>query len=159
MGNNRDWMYKRLDGDYLSEEFVRQVDEFIKFASDEEHFKKYKKLKCPCNKCWNVPYLDEDMVKLHLYKNGFRPNYYQWTYHGELHSNLGVQNPMFTSNTIEGTPMRNMVMDALGSATSNWEEGSSNPEEDPNPEMKAFFEMIEATKKPLYDGCQSSFFQ
>ena len=64
-------MYKRLDGDYLSEDFVRKVDEFIKFVSEEEHFKKYEKLKCPCNKCWNVPYLEEDTVKLHLYKNGF----------------------------------------------------------------------------------------
>ena len=64
-------MYKRLDGDYLSEDFVRKVDEFIKFASDEEHFKKYEKRKCPYNKCWNVPYLDDDTIKLHLTRMGF----------------------------------------------------------------------------------------
>ena len=49
----------------------------------------------------NVPYLDEDTIKLHLYKNGFHPNYYQWTYHGELQTNLGVENPMSTSNSVE----------------------------------------------------------
>ena len=156
MGTNRDWIYERLDGDYLSEKFVRKVNEFIEFASKEEHFKKYEMLKCPCNKCWNVPYLDEDTVKLHLYKNGFRPNYYQWTYHGELHTNFGVQNLTSTSNSVEGTSMRAMVMDALGPMAYNWGEGSSNDEEDPNPEVNAFFEMIEAAEKPLYDGCQSS---
>jgi len=44
-------MYKRLHGDYLSKEFVEEVDEFIKFASEEDHVKKYKKLKCMCNSC------------------------------------------------------------------------------------------------------------
>ena len=53
---------------------------------------------------------------------------------------------MSTSNTVEGTPMRDIVMDALGSTTSNWGEGSSNPEKDSNPKMKAFFEMIEALR-------------
>jgi len=48
-------------------------------------------------------------------------------------------------------------MDALGYMTSTWEkEVLSNVEEDPNPKMKAFFDMIEAVEKPLYDGCQSS---
>jgi len=44
-------MYKRLDGDYLSKEFVEKVNEFIKLASGEEHFKTYERLKCPCNRC------------------------------------------------------------------------------------------------------------
>ena len=51
MGTNRDWMYKILDDNYLSEEFVKKVDEFIKVASEKEHFKKYGKLKCPYDKC------------------------------------------------------------------------------------------------------------
>jgi len=46
MGTNRDWMYKRLDGDYLSKEFVEKVDDFINLASEEEHFKTYERLKC-----------------------------------------------------------------------------------------------------------------
>jgi len=150
-------MYKRFDGDYLCEEFVEKVDEFIKFASEEEHFKKYAKLKCPCNKCWNVPYLDEDTVKLHLYKNGFRPNYYQWSYHGEVHGVLRDESAIPTSNRSDSNQMRDMVIDALGPITCNWgAEGSSNAEEDPNPHVKDFFDMIEAAEKPLYDGCQSS---
>jgi len=53
---------------------------------------------------------------------------------------------MSTSKSVEGTSMRDMVMDALGSMASNWGEGSSNAEEYPNPKMKAFFEMIEALR-------------
>ena len=85
---------------------MEKVDEFIKVATEEGHFKKYGKLKCPCDKCWNVPYLDEDTVKLHIYKNGFRPNYYQWTYHGELNMELEVESGMFTSNRIEDNSIR-----------------------------------------------------
>jgi len=91
MGTNRDWMYKILDDNYLSEEFVKKVDEFIKVTSEQKHFKKYEKFKCPCDKSWNVPYLDDNTVKLHIYKNGFGPSYYQWTYHGELNMELGVE--------------------------------------------------------------------
>ena len=118
MGINWDWMYKRLNGDYLSEEFVEKIDEFIKFASEEEHFKKYEKLKYPCDKCWNAPYLDKNTVKLHLYKYGFRLNYYQWTYHGELNANFEVQSSTPTSNRVEGNQMRHMVMDTLGPISS-----------------------------------------
>ena len=47
-----------------------------------------------------------------------------------------------------------MVMEALGPMSSTWDkEGSSDVEEDPNPKMKSFFDMIEAAEKPLYDGC------
>jgi len=30
---------------------VEKVDEYIKFPSEDEHFKKYEKLKCSSNKC------------------------------------------------------------------------------------------------------------
>jgi len=114
-------MYKRLDRDYSSEEFVKEVDEFIKFAIKDKHYKQYEKLKCPCDKCLNVPYLDEDTVKLHLYKNGFRPNYYQLNYHGELDNNLGVKSSKSASNRREVNQMRDMVMNALGSTSSTWD--------------------------------------
>ena len=43
--------------------------------------------------------------------------------------------------------------------SSTWgEEGLSHVEEDPNPEIKVFFDMIATTEKPFYDGCQSSLF-
>ena len=68
----------------------------------------------PLQQVLNVPYLDEDTVKLYLYKNGFCPNCYQWTYHGELDANLGVQSSMSTSDRPIVNQMRDMVMDAQG---------------------------------------------
>ena len=66
-----------------------------------------------------MPYLDEDTVKLHLYKNGFRPNYYQWSYHGEVHGVLRDESAIPTSNRSDSNQMRDMVIDALGPITSN----------------------------------------
>ena len=101
--------------------------------------------------------LDEDTAKLHIHKNGFRPNYYQWSYDGELNVALGVESGLCTLSRTEDNSIRDMVMVPFGPMSSNWvEEGSSNAEEDPNREMKAFFDIIQAAKKPLYDGYQSS---
>jgi len=64
---------------------------------------------------------------------------------------------MPTSNRSDSHQIRDMVIDALRPMTSNWDkEGSSNAEEDPNPHIKDFFDMIEAVEKALYDGRQSS---
>ena len=53
---------------------------------------------------------------------------------------LGVESGICTSSRTEDNSIRDMVMDAFGPISSNWvEKGSSNVEEDPNPEMKAFF--------------------
>ena len=70
-------MYQRHDDrGYLSTVFIQKVKEFIDFATEQDIYHRTTKIKCPCAKCWNVPYLDKDTVKLHLYKQGFRPNYY-----------------------------------------------------------------------------------
>ena len=61
-----------------------------------------------------MPYLDEDTVKLHLYKNGFRLNYYQCTYHGELDANLRVKSSMSASIRCEVNQTRDMFVDTLG---------------------------------------------
>ncbi|KAL4579990.1 hypothetical protein LXL04_016162 [Taraxacum kok-saghyz] len=41
------------------------------------------RVKCPCKNCRNIPFLDVDEVKLHLYKAGFVKNYKCWDRHGE----------------------------------------------------------------------------
>jgi len=56
-------MYNRIEGKYLSKTFVEKVDEFIRFVCAHEEFQRCQKLKCPCVKCRNVPYLDVDTIK------------------------------------------------------------------------------------------------
>jgi len=73
-----------------------------------------------------------------------------------LDANWRVESSTSASNKTEVNQMRDIVVDALGPMSSTWDkEGSSEVEEDPNPEMKAFFYMIEVAEKPLYDGCKS----
>ena len=78
-----EWMYNRIEGKYVSKVSIQKVDEFIKFVYAQEEFQRCPKLKCLCVKCRNVPYLDVDTIKLHLYQRGFRSNYYRWVHHGE----------------------------------------------------------------------------
>ena len=42
-------------------------------------------IRCPCTlvKCQNKKFLNVETVKVHLYRNGFVPDYYVWIYHGE----------------------------------------------------------------------------
>ena len=118
MASSWEWMYNRLDGMYLSKVFIAKVDEFIMFACAQEEYKGYKKLKCPCVKHRNIPYLDVDTVKLHLYQRGFRANYYRWVHHGEPFDE--DEGGGTSSSTIEvlANLMIEMVMDAYAPVTS-----------------------------------------
>ena len=40
-------------------------------------------IKCSCVKCDCTRILEDRVVKVHLYKNGFKPNYWIWTKHGK----------------------------------------------------------------------------
>ena len=148
-------MYQILDSDgYLIKTFIKKVEEFIEFATEQELFRNMNKIKCPCMKCWNGPYLDVDTVKLHLYKQGFRTNYYKWVCHGETFD--GVSHPSTLINLeVEVNPMRDMVLDAYA-PTNVIELGMGNEEEDPTPEVKKFIELVKATEKPLYEGSDIS---
>ena len=106
-------MYNRVDGKYLSKVFVAKVNEFITFASAQQEFQRYQRLKCPCTKCRNKPYLNVDTVKLHLYQRGFVANYYMWVHHREpFLEDKGAGTSSLTIQVVEN-PMRDMVVDAF----------------------------------------------
>jgi len=160
MDRSRLWMYNRVKGKYLCETFVQKVDEFIRFAYAQEKFLRCQKLKCPCVKCRNVPNLDVDTVKLHLYQRGFRPNYYRWVHHGEalLEDDAAATsscNPQVTPN-----PMRDMVMDAYAPVASVLVQYvPHNGEHEPNANAKKFLELIQTAERPLCEGCEMSLFK
>ncbi|XP_021741193.1 uncharacterized protein LOC110707492 [Chenopodium quinoa] len=154
---DRQWMYERVNGKFFSSTYAKKVDEFIEFASTQDNVMIDGLLKCPCAKCRNVPYLNPDDVKFHLYQNGFRPNYHKWTFHGEDDFDNKSPECGYTSIGDTSNPYKSMVLDAF---ESNYHleyalEGSSDREE-PNPEFKKFFDMLKADEKPLYDGCKLS---
>jgi len=78
-----------------------------------------------------VPYLDIKTVKLHIYKQRFRPNYYDWVCHMETFEE--VSHPDNTFNMGKGeNSMLDMVLDAYAPLASRMEdEGMNNNEEEP----------------------------
>lgn len=151
---DRKWMYERLNGKFLSSVYAKKVDEFIEFACKQDNVMTDGLLKCPCAVCRNVPYRGPDVVKLHLYKNGFRPNYYKWTFHGEDDFQNTKSSQRRSVVREASNPYKNMVLDAFGPDYASYE--STNGEEEPIPEMKKFLAMLKAAEKPLYDGCKLS---
>ena len=152
MQTNRDWMYQRHDEQgYLSMIFIEKVKDFIDFAAEQETYQTIKNIKCSCAKCWNVPYVDIDIVKLHPYKRGFWLNYYEWACHGETFEE--VSHLRSSSNMGEGAnSLRNMVLDAYALIASCMEgERMNYGEEEPFVEVKKFIELVQALEKPLYE--------
>ena len=67
---------------------VQKVEESIKFAIDQEVCQTMNEIKWSCIRCWNRAYTNVDVMELHLYKQGFRRNYYKWVCHGETFDEL-----------------------------------------------------------------------
>ncbi|XP_021867293.1 uncharacterized protein [Spinacia oleracea] len=154
---DREWMYNRVNGNFLSSTYAEKVDEFIEFSCKQENVMIDGLLKCPCAKCRNVPYLDPDVVKFHLYQNGFRPNYHKWTFHGEDDFDNEIPTSGFTTVGETSNPYKSMVLDAFRHdhhLELAFEE--SIDVEEPLPEYKKFFDMLKAAEEPLYDGCKLS---
>ncbi|XP_016571056.1 uncharacterized protein LOC107868969 [Capsicum annuum] len=68
----------------LMPEFISGVDGFVDYAMTLEPFQLDGLVKCPCSKCKSRNYEKSDIVKLHLYRNGFKEDYTVWTSHGEI---------------------------------------------------------------------------
>ncbi|XP_070043436.1 uncharacterized protein [Nicotiana tomentosiformis] len=90
MERDRRGMYNRNHPNRggLKEEFVEGVKGFIAYAKTLSEFCNEGTIRCPCAKCNCIKLLIPEDVKVHLYRKGFRENYYVWTVHGENYSNL-----------------------------------------------------------------------
>lgn len=147
---NRKWMYERLEGRLLKKEFTIGVRGFIEFAKQHRDFQESSKIRCPCSKCKNVPFLDVESVREHLYKKGFLNDYYEWVCHGEDFDSLKASDE-------PSDPYVDMIIDAFGQVDGDpMHEDIRNVEEEPNPQVKKFFEMLAAAQKPLYEGSRLS---
>lgn len=141
-------MYDRLDGRQLKPEFVKGVGEFIDFCIQHPSFNDSDKIRCPCPRCDNKRFLDTETVRVHLYRKGFCPEYFDWICHGEF---------VGESSTSQANPYRELVVDALGHVGENlWNVEANSIEEEPNDEAKKFFELLKAAEDPLYEGSKMS---
>jgi len=116
------------------------VKEFINKALQQDNYHKDGGIQCPCMKCDLI--LEYRIVKVHLYKHGFKPNYWVWIDHGEkmpqddLHNDhsciaMGrdVEDEQFTF-------MQDMVYDALRQQESFQPSNLDIIEEAPNEETQ-----------------------
>ena len=85
MAGVRSWMYD--DGDAMA--YFRGVAGFLDLAVKHASLEKQKGICCPCKKCKNdIMYAERQEISAHLLRNGFMPNYFIWTKHGEVDPGL-----------------------------------------------------------------------
>ncbi|WVZ23067.1 hypothetical protein V8G54_001611 [Vigna mungo] len=162
---NRSWMYDRCyrGRGALKESFLLGVEEFISKACEQERYRRDGGIRCPCLKCDCTNILNERVVKVHLYKVGFKPNYFIWEDHGETMPEDAVQNHENVMGVeTEGGPinqflaMEDMVHDALRQNESCQAYTPDNIEESPNEETQRFYNLLLDANKPLYEGAADS---
>ncbi|KAD4585348.1 hypothetical protein E3N88_22949 [Mikania micrantha] len=152
-------MYEKIDSDgFLNSEYCDNVDLFLDFAFANDvvvdtrvniHGETIREIKCPCYKCQNISYRDRSTVQKHLYKEGFMLCYETWSEHGE--NSIKEVGQCSTTMEVDDNDdgYRRMVLDNMyeSSYTLNTLEG-----EEPNPEAKRFYDMLQAADEPLWEG-------
>ncbi|XP_057999061.1 uncharacterized protein LOC131177905 [Hevea brasiliensis] len=162
----RSWMYARkLQDGQLNPEFVKGLEAFIKFACSKPEFMDASKIRCPCKKCINRKYLNVDDVTLHLMRWGFRPNYHEWTTHGEspIPSMIAAEVTLPSAELFQSdnNMYHNLVFDAAGPQFQNMGSDAPSPdiafenmEEPPNLNAQKFYDMLNAAEEELWPGCE-----
>lgn len=156
---HREWMYKRVLPNRvgLEDSFYEGVETFVSHACRLDLFKDEGKIRCPCMTCDCRDRVTPDEVRDHLYRKGFRPNYYYWTSHGEeAPEPTPVTRPQPSINEKDAyrenlNPYETMVMDAAGPSFAHDHQQSRT--EEPNENTKAFFDILAAAQSPLFEGC------
>ena len=80
---DRQWMYiGRTSQGVVSIEWMNKTDRFLKRAFGKAA--RYPKMAlCPYSKCGNRRMQNQEVMGIHLHKNGFTLNYTRWVHHGE----------------------------------------------------------------------------
>jgi hypothetical protein len=119
-------------------------------------------VKCQCTR-----FRSEDEIKLHLFKHGFQPNYWNWTSHGESFpgdeggsSSTAAPVLLAPQNYNQHYPfaaMNDMIEDALGfNVVNNGSEDEYEGDELPNAEAQRFFKLLKDTNTPLFEDSTES---
>ncbi|CAM8999975.1 unnamed protein product [Rhodiola kirilowii] len=158
--------------------FMWGVRNFIKVAIARG--KLSTEMRCPCKHCKNKKCHDAGTVENHLYKSGFTPNYYNWTYHNEARVDdtydcFANQESVHIPYEEENDPQPFQYEEMANTNTNSFDENVvhnryndmvnevagqdwANPppetdHEDPNPAAHRFYEMFCASNTPAYEGC------
>lgn len=135
----------------LTEEFVQGLQQFMSFASNQQITMETGKMYCPCPVCKNRRFGTVSGVWKHLYSRGFMAGYKIWYSHGEtdLMVNFGSTSE---ENNLRGVGEQQGGLDEHIGTVQMVEDRFRM--EEPNFEAQKFYDMLDAAKNPLYDGCR-----
>lgn len=135
----------------LTEEFVQGLQQFMSFASNQQITMETGKMYCPCPVCKNRRFGTVSGVWKHLYSRGFMAGYKIWYSHGEtdLMVNFGSTSE---ENNLRGVGEQQGGLDEHIGTVQMVEDRFRT--EEPNFEAQKFYDMLDAAKNPLYDGCR-----
>jgi len=119
--------------------WCKRTQEFIShaFSSANAHIEG---VPCPCSICGNFKRQNEYNLSHHLVKNGFVPNYFIWTYHGENAP------PPANEGYDDSDHLVDMLQD-INDANQNTEVTS---------EAEIFFKLLEASEQPVHKDTKES---
>lgn len=108
------WVHANRHG--LKKEYVRGVKKFVKRALKQQICISEGGIRCPCIKCKCAKISTPVNVRLHLYQNGFQPDYWIWTEHGEVKPSVDTTGGLDSSGHVHHDKqleaMNQMVYDA-----------------------------------------------
>ncbi|XP_070041068.1 uncharacterized protein [Nicotiana tomentosiformis] len=131
----RSWMYNRNypNCQFLTEEFIEAVNEFIKHAMSLEPFQFGGMIRCPCVKCSHGEVDGSD---------------------GVFHNIVVGESSRSVGNNVQHPRYYKMVVDVFGM---HFEfESHESVEQTPKEEAKYFYEQLEAASHPLCEGSMHS---
>ncbi|KAF3672212.1 putative protein-like [Capsicum annuum] len=99
-----------------TDEFIKGMEEFIKFACSQPKYLSEKVIRCPCKICKNMKHFTPDEVNVHIFKKGFAPGYWYWTSHGEEAPSINLNEHVHSSAS---TSHRGCSFDMSSSSQTN----------------------------------------
>ncbi|PHU24915.1 hypothetical protein BC332_03247 [Capsicum chinense] len=96
---HRKWMMNRLFPSKVAytNEFIKGMEEFIKFACSQPKYLSEKVISCPCKICKNMKHFTPDEVNVYIFKKEFTPGYWYWTSHGEEDPSINLNEHVHSS--------------------------------------------------------------
>jgi hypothetical protein len=148
---DRVWMYMGCVGrNDVTPEWIRKIDAFVERAYGEAA-KGASLVPCSCSKCANQKRKSKKAMVEHIWKNGFTSDYTRWILQGEAHHTREevVRQHVEDYDLVAG----------LADMLNDYHEGQFTggcTEEEPDPTAKVFYDMFDATPKPLYSQTKVS---
>jgi hypothetical protein len=134
----------------VTPKWIRKTDDFVEQAYDEAA-KGASIVPCPCTKCANQERKSKKVMVEHIWKNGFKPDYTRWIFHGEAHRTREE----VLRQRIEDYDVDAGVADMLNDFHEAQYAGGCMDDE-PESTAKEFYDMFDATQKPLH-GLEKGF--